>query len=262
MSEKYNLKDSKELVGPLYPILKDAWGNVIDGFHRQRVDPTWPDLKLGHITDPVQLAMARLVANVCRREVPAEEKADLLRQIAQMTKWTPKQIAEALPMSYTWVMKYLPDEYKSEVRAEAGKLGGEKRAEEFATRRVAKGSEEKPKDEVSPGAESPPPLEGGYEHPRSGEEAETSAGGDISSPEVPVGRPTKERDKLLDRVIKYYPLALADEVWQRVNIPSNRLPYLKLVVDVLWEYAKEQGVSDKILQEAKNRFEQPQRVTI
>lgn len=111
-SEEYDIKDSLPRVGYLYPILKDAYGNVIDGVHRLKQDPKWPVKKLDHITDPVQLAIARLVANVCRRDVPAEEKTEWLKQIATMTGWSPKEIAEKLPVSYSWVMKYIPDEFK------------------------------------------------------------------------------------------------------------------------------------------------------
>jgi len=124
-SEKeYDIKESLPKVGYLYPVLKDAHGHVIDGFHRLRHDPNWPIEKLDHITDPVQLAMARLVANACRRDVSAEEKAEWLRQIASMTSWNAKEIAENLPVNYTWVMRYLPDEFKDEVKAKAGAMGG------------------------------------------------------------------------------------------------------------------------------------------
>ena len=116
--EEYDLKDSVKKVGKLYPVLVDAHGNVIDGYHRLEADPDWPVRKVEEITDPVQLTIARLVANVCRREVSAEEKTEWLRQIAELTGWSPKEIAENLPVSYTWVMKYIPDEYK--VRPGAG----------------------------------------------------------------------------------------------------------------------------------------------
>lgn len=33
-------------VGPLYPVLVDAYGNVIDGLHRLEADPKWPKKKL------------------------------------------------------------------------------------------------------------------------------------------------------------------------------------------------------------------------
>lgn len=110
--QEYDLKASIPKVGYLYPVLKDAHGNVIDGFHRLRHDPNWPVKKLDHITNPLELAKARLVTNVCRRDVPAEEKTEWLRQIATMTGWTPKEIADNLPVSYQWVMKYIPNEFK------------------------------------------------------------------------------------------------------------------------------------------------------
>lgn len=112
VSDEYFIATSIPKIGYLYPVLKDAHGNIIDGIHRKNIDPKWPEQKLDHITDPVQLAIARLVANVCRRDVPGEEKTEWLRQIATMTGWTPKQIAENLPVSYPWVMKYIPDEFK------------------------------------------------------------------------------------------------------------------------------------------------------
>lgn len=112
ISDEYDLKLSREKLGALVPILTDAFGNIIDGFHRERTDPNWPRVKIEHITDSVQLSMARLASNVCRREVPAEEKTKLLANIAELTGWDAKEISEALGMSYQWVMKYLPSEFK------------------------------------------------------------------------------------------------------------------------------------------------------
>lgn len=112
IKDEYNLKLSKEKLGALIPILTDANDNIIDGFHREQIDPNWPKVKIEHISDPVQLSMARLASNVCRREVPAEEKTKLLANIAELSGWDAKEIAEAIGMSYRWVMKYLPDEFK------------------------------------------------------------------------------------------------------------------------------------------------------
>jgi len=100
---------------------------IIDGYHRLNVNPKWPRKKVEEVRDPVQLAIARLIANVCRRTVSAEEKTEWLRQIAQLTGWTPKQIAANLPVSYQWVMKYLPDEFKDK---EMKELALRRRAEE------------------------------------------------------------------------------------------------------------------------------------
>jgi len=108
----YYISKSIPQVGYLYPVLKDAEGNVIDGYHRLQSDPNWPVQIIENIRDPAQLVLARLVANVCRREVSAQEKTEWLKKLATLTGWTPKQIADNLPVSYRWVMKYIPDELK------------------------------------------------------------------------------------------------------------------------------------------------------
>lgn len=133
--EETQLKTTWQKLGALDKIKLDAHGNVIDGFHRQKVDPNWPTEKNENITDPVQLAMARLVINVARREVPVEEKTRRLKEIAELTGWSPKEIAENIGMTYSWVMKYLPDEYKDIEKAKVGKIGGELSG---ASRREAK----------------------------------------------------------------------------------------------------------------------------
>lgn len=113
----YDLKKSKEALGTLIPILTDAHGNIIDGFHREKIDADWPRVKARHITDPVHLSMARLAANVCRRDVPPEEKTKLLANIAELTGWDAKGIAEAIGMSEKWVRQYLPSEFKNQEMA-------------------------------------------------------------------------------------------------------------------------------------------------
>jgi hypothetical protein len=82
-------------------------------------------------------------------------------------------------MSYTWVVKYLPEEFKDREMAELGKRGGEAKAEnegvvteseikEPATRRVAEEPEE-PEQQSEPlgpqpePEESPKPLLTGFE---------------------------------------------------------------------------------------------------
>lgn len=110
--KEFDLAESKKKIGELVPVLLDAHGKTIDGFHRKEIDPNWHSITLENIKDETQLTIARLAVNVCRRKVPAQEKTMLLTEIAKLTKWTPKEIAENLGMSYQWVMKYLADEYK------------------------------------------------------------------------------------------------------------------------------------------------------
>jgi len=143
--DAYRLEATLKEVGVLYPILVDASGkHVIDGYHRLKVDPQWPAFKLEHIQTPVQIAMARLLANIHSKSEKADrdERGRLLGELVK-AGLTPKEIAGKLGMSYTWVVKYLPSKFKVEEKAEAGKLGGETKAEIYresqdsATRRVA-----------------------------------------------------------------------------------------------------------------------------
>lgn len=85
----------------------------------------------------------QLVENLQRKDLTEEEKALALAELARRTGWNPGEIADHLRMSYTWVVKYLPDQFKTEEKAGPGKLGGEARAEAYresqqsATQRVA-----------------------------------------------------------------------------------------------------------------------------
>jgi hypothetical protein len=111
------LKTTSERVGRITPVLMDRSGNIIDGVHRLQADPAWFSQVVYDIDkkkDPVKFHLARLIVNVCRRQVSAEEKSEILSEIAKLTKWTPQQISEATGMSYRWILKYLPSEYKRE----------------------------------------------------------------------------------------------------------------------------------------------------
>ena len=84
MSE-YDLKKSKK-VGQLYPVLVDAKGKVIDGFHRLEADPKWRTEKLPEIDTEEKLLVARCVANWQRRQVSREEKEEWIDGLARIYK--------------------------------------------------------------------------------------------------------------------------------------------------------------------------------
>lgn len=122
------LRGSAKKIGHLYPILVDSQDNVIDGFHRLKADPTWPKFKVNRVDGPVELEIARLVANT-RRDVPAEEKTKGLKAIVEMTGWSPKQLAENIGWSIRTIYQYLPTDLK------------DSEPEELARARVARGME-------------------------------------------------------------------------------------------------------------------------
>jgi hypothetical protein len=114
------LRLSSRRVGRLYPVLLDKHGNVIDGKHRLAADANWPKMRLDHVESEEDRLIARLICNVCRRNVSAEEKSEILQELGELhVKAGVKpgaelasKISEETGMSYRWVMKYLPDNFK------------------------------------------------------------------------------------------------------------------------------------------------------
>jgi hypothetical protein len=115
------LQQSAKKVGQLYPILTDRDGRVIDGEHRLHVNKNWHCITLDHIKTEKQWLVARIVSNNVRRTVPHREKRLLLQQLADVLLAEgvspgriAYKIADETGMSYRWVTKYLPMQFKDE----------------------------------------------------------------------------------------------------------------------------------------------------
>jgi very-short-patch-repair endonuclease/DNA-binding CsgD family transcriptional regulator len=110
--ESYSLKKSSQgQLKQLYPILLDAHGNVIDGFHRKEADENWPTLTLGHIDSTVKLELARLASNFCRRNVPfreLEQKIGFLIGAGLKVK----EIADQTGISERTIYRHMPEQLK------------------------------------------------------------------------------------------------------------------------------------------------------
>jgi len=114
------LRLSSRRVGWLYPVLLDKHGNVIDGKHRLAADANWPKMRLDHVKSKEDRLIARLICNVCRRNVSAGEKSEIVQELGELHvkagvkpgKELVSKISEETGMSYRWVMKYLPDNFK------------------------------------------------------------------------------------------------------------------------------------------------------
>lgn len=83
LSEEYDLKKS-EKIGQLYPVIKDKFGNVIDGKHRLQADPDWRTETIEGIDSDEKLLVARAVANWHRRAVPESEKREWINGLAEI----------------------------------------------------------------------------------------------------------------------------------------------------------------------------------
>jgi len=125
----YNLKESIKALGPLAPILKDAHGNIIDGFHRMKEagEVKWPVVELNYIDNNVKLELARLAVNFCRRQVPKEELEEKIGFLIG-AGLKPKDIAERTGISLRTVYRYMPSHLKDKIMAELGSKGAEKSA--------------------------------------------------------------------------------------------------------------------------------------
>jgi transcriptional regulator with XRE-family HTH domain len=140
---------SGERAGRLYPVLLDRHGNIIDGMHRLTADKKWPKITIENIETEEQRLIARIISNVCRRHIPAKEKREMLGRLGEIYQKEGVEqgkiaykIAEKTGMSYRWVMKYLPNQFKDDVKSESARAA--RRAAEDAKR------SEEPKEIVEP----------------------------------------------------------------------------------------------------------------
>jgi hypothetical protein len=130
-NQDYDLKSSEKVVGQLYPVLKAADGEILDGCHRVQSDPSWKAIVLETINTPEEKLLARLIANFHRRSVPTEEKSAWLNQLAQIYRNNgfkiegereraqgPNEIARKIcdvtGIGYRTVMEYLEPTFKQD----------------------------------------------------------------------------------------------------------------------------------------------------
>jgi len=117
----YDLAKSKRSVGPLYPVLLDARGRVIDGLHRREADPNWPSVTLEHIKTERERLVARIVANICRRDISLEERKTQIQELAKLLAQEGvergrmvSKIAELTGLTDRYIRMLLPEEFKRE----------------------------------------------------------------------------------------------------------------------------------------------------
>ena len=77
-----SLKLSLVRVGPIYPVLEDAKGEVIDGRHRLKADKNWPRRRLETIKTRFERAVVRFHANQHRRK--AGSKSDVGKELREI----------------------------------------------------------------------------------------------------------------------------------------------------------------------------------
>ena len=232
----YDLKLSAQLLPMLKvarPLIYDGKGVIIDGIHRyHQVDKNWPSVTVP-IENENQRKIARFVLNFCRRNVTDKEKRDFLVALAVETGWSPKEMDEHLPMSYSWIMKYLPEEYKHKDFVELGAKGG---VASVASRREAKGISQEirfvPCEKCGVSISEPVDVEGHKFCDKHGKEA-------LEHPEIlktlpkPSLSPKKIEEKIYkppieryeDRERKRHPEVSQMEEYLRVAFTEKHVPF-------------------------------------
>ena len=122
------LRKSKELVGPLVPIVKDQNGNILSGRHRKYADANWPEVQV-QVKDQLHRELLILQYNV-QRKVSREETGQRLLRIAKIleVKGVEKEricaeITKLTGFSREYVRQLLPEEYRMVSKArEVGQL--------------------------------------------------------------------------------------------------------------------------------------------
>lgn len=114
-----DIRRSVSVVGRLYPVLVDKRGRIIDGKHRLKAYPDWFKVEIPDVNSKEQTILARLISNVCRRNVSPEEKTQMLDALGQIYANQGvsdgeiiEKIVQKTGMSYRWVMKYASDGMK------------------------------------------------------------------------------------------------------------------------------------------------------
>ena len=146
-SENQEIKDSFKKIGPLYPVLVDYNDKIIDGEHRNSIDDKWPRFKLENIKSEKERLIVRVISNNQRRKVPISEKSLLLSHLAKIyvgegieKGYLGYEIAEATGMSYQWVMKYLPEQFKDNLQSDRAKSAPHHGAMKYKLREPPKGA--------------------------------------------------------------------------------------------------------------------------
>jgi hypothetical protein len=110
-------------IGELYPVLKDKFGNIIDGNHRLKVDPNWKTQVIPEIDTPEKLVISKMHANWNRRQLTYQEKEEWINTLAEIyqkegykalitSNEIVTKIKEATGLSQPTINKYLHNEFK------------------------------------------------------------------------------------------------------------------------------------------------------
>jgi len=79
-----DLQSSENAVGQLYPVLRDAEGKVIDGWHRLDANPNWKSVTLEDVKTEEDRLIISAHVNIGRRDISSSEKREIVNDLAEI----------------------------------------------------------------------------------------------------------------------------------------------------------------------------------
>ena len=79
-----NLETSEKAIGQLYPVLRDAEGKVIDGYHRLDVNPDWKSVILEDVKTEEDRLIISAHVNLGRRTITPSEIRIIINNLAEI----------------------------------------------------------------------------------------------------------------------------------------------------------------------------------
>lgn len=79
-----DLQSSEKAVGQLYPVLRDAEGKVIDGWHRLDANPNWKSVVLKDVKTEEDRLIVSAHVNLGRRDISVNEKRNIVNDLAEI----------------------------------------------------------------------------------------------------------------------------------------------------------------------------------
>jgi hypothetical protein len=266
-----SLSESIKTRGALSPVFFMADGvTVVDGRHRLAEMPNYPFTKiiLKDCTTRRQAIIDDLILNCNRRVADSEERRQKIVELTVNEHLTVNEIKEATGLGYSTIRKYVPQEFKNQVRAEAGKASWKIR--------TAKALEQEPITvtpiAISPITETPitetevndnfDNFVRSVEQPKENENPAVSVEAkvetvltDLEKEQLRLEKLIKDAECEAPESLKRTILGLASDSLLESEVTQQELnKYLSVTFSVLFDYVSKEGKLEELLETAKGKW--------
>jgi ParB-like chromosome segregation protein Spo0J len=122
------LRRSRSRHGFLAPVIRDQFGNVVDGEQRLRADPHWPCIIYKEIQTEEALLLMRIAFNWVRREKPGSWKRDIIARLLSLGN-SAEDIAAKTGLSLSTIYHYMPPQQNRKTQTRSAQETSSKTSE-------------------------------------------------------------------------------------------------------------------------------------